>query len=187
MNGKMISFARYWAKRYVREKHPYGLDEEDVENRILESLYKYSRGNPSICDDAQRSKNGKADAPQWMKDALSEALNAVLNEGRRNLRALYPWQVRNAESHLEAKAYINLAHDMTRLRIRQNIREHDRRCVRRALAMLSPEDRQLADEFMALGSWRKVAERRRMAWGTFEYRPLAGFIARFKDAWKKVC
>ena len=47
MNGKMITFARYWAKRYVREKHPYGLDEADVENRILEYLYKYSRGNLS--------------------------------------------------------------------------------------------------------------------------------------------
>ena len=44
MDRKTAVFARSWAKRYVREKHPYGLDEEDVENRILESLYKYSRG-----------------------------------------------------------------------------------------------------------------------------------------------
>ena len=47
MDQKAIAFARHWAKRYVRTKHPHGLDAEDVENRILESLYKYSRGNLS--------------------------------------------------------------------------------------------------------------------------------------------
>ena len=39
MDQKAIAFARNWARRYVRTKHPHGLDEEDVENRILESLH----------------------------------------------------------------------------------------------------------------------------------------------------
>ena len=39
MDRKDMDFARCWAKRYVREKHPCGLDEGGVENRILESLY----------------------------------------------------------------------------------------------------------------------------------------------------
>ena len=39
MDRKTAIFARSWAKRYVREKHPCGLDVEDVENRILESLH----------------------------------------------------------------------------------------------------------------------------------------------------
>ena len=39
MDQKTVAFARSWARRYVRTKHPHGLDEEDVENRILESLY----------------------------------------------------------------------------------------------------------------------------------------------------
>ena len=136
MDQKTVAFARSWARRYVRTKHPHGLDEEDVENRILESL----------CYNKDKEK------------ALSKALNAVQNESRRNLRALRPWQVRNAEPRLEAQAYRNLARDMRRLRIRQGVRENDRLNVRIALGMLSPDDRRLADEFMALGSWRRVAE-----------------------------
>ena len=165
MDQKTVAFARSWARRYVRTKHPHGLDEEDVENRILESLY-YNKDK---------------------EKALSKALNAVQNESRRNMRALRPWQVRNAEPRLEAQAYRNLARDMRRLRIRQDVRENDRLNVRIALGMLSPDDRRLADEFMALGSWRRVAASRRMAWSTFRYGVLAGFKARFKEEWKKVC
>ena len=169
MGQKTVAFARSWARRYVRTKHPHGLDEEDVENRILESLY-YN----SLYYNKDKEK------------ALSKALNAVQNESRRNLRALRPWQVRNAEPHLEAQAYRNLARDMRRLRIRQSVRENDRMNVRIALGMLSPDDRRLADEFMALGSWRRVAASRRMAWSTFRYGVLAGFKARCKEAWGKV-
>ncbi|MCR5752951.1 MAG: hypothetical protein K6G91_13435 [Kiritimatiellae bacterium] len=164
MDQKTVAFARRWARLYVRRKHPYGLDEEDVENRILEFLY-YNKDK---------------------EEALSEALNAVQNESRRNLRALRPWQVRNAEPHLETQAYRNLACDMRRMCVRQNVRENDRRNVRFVLGMLSPDDRRLADEFMALGSWRRVAAGRRMAWSTFRHGMLAGFKARFKEAWRKV-
>ena len=66
MDRKDMDFARSWARRYVRTKHPYGLDEGDVQNRILESLY-YNKDK---------------------EKALSKALNAVQNESRRNLRAL---------------------------------------------------------------------------------------------------
>ena len=93
MDRKDMDFARIWARRYVRTKHPYGLDEGDVQNRILESLY-YNKDK---------------------EKALSKALNAVQNESRRNLRALRPWQVHNAEPRLEAQAYRNLARDMRRL------------------------------------------------------------------------
>ena len=95
--------------------------------------------------------------------------------------------MRNAEPHLEAQAYRNLARDMHGMRVRQSVRENDRRNVRIVLGMLSPDDRRLADEFMALGSWRRVAASRRMAWSTFRYGVLAGFKARFKEAWGKVC
>ena len=116
MDQKTVAFARGWARRYVRTKHPCGLDEEDVENRILESLY-YNKDK---------------------EKALSVALNAVQDESRRNMRALRPWQVRDAEPHLETRAYRDLARDMRRLRIRQSVRENDRRNVRVALGMLSP-------------------------------------------------
>ena len=199
MDQEAVAFARSWARRYVRTKHPHGLDVEDVENRILESLYKYGRGNlgglngrDGLCpvrgpDEAGPSQSEKGIAPQWMMEALAAALNDIQNESRRNLRALRPWQVRNAEPHLETQAYRNLACDMHSMRIRQSVRENDRRKVRLALSMLPPEDRRLADEFMALGSWRRVAASRRVAWSTFRHAVLAGFVARFKEAWKKVC
>ena len=178
MDRKAVAFARSWATRYVRTKHPHGLDVEDVENRILESLYKYSRG---------KFRDGIDPTTEpAVRKALSEALNEIQNESRRNLRALCPWQVRNAEPHLETQAYRNLACDMHSIRIRQSVRENDRRCVRLVLNMLSPEDRLVAHDFMELSSWQKVAARRGMSEGTFRRRVLADFIARFKEAWRKI-
>ena len=87
MDRKAVAFARSWATRYVRTKHPHGLDVEDVENRILESLYKYSRGKMNGRDSARPSQDGEATEPQCMMKALSGALNEIQNESRRNLRA----------------------------------------------------------------------------------------------------
>ena len=56
MDQKTVAFARSRAARYVRTKHPYGLDVEEVENRILESLYKYSRGKMCGRDGARPSR-----------------------------------------------------------------------------------------------------------------------------------
>ena len=175
MDQKTVAFARHWAKRYVRTKHPYGLDAEDVENRILESLYKYSRGKfPAGTD---------PNSDPAVKEALAEALNAVQNEGRRNLRALCPWQVRNAEPHHEAQACRNLACDMRRLRIRQSVRERDRLAVRRTVARLSPEDRRMAELYMKLLNWKKVAAALGLAMWTFRHHVLPGFVSRFKATW----
>ena len=205
MDQQAVAFARSWATRYVRTKHPHGLDVEDVENRVLESLYKYGRGKINGRDGARPSQNrkdrlspvrdidatghtqdGEATEPQCMMKALSEALNEIQNESRRNLRALCPWQVRNAEPHLAAQAYCTLACDMHSIRIRQSVRENDRRCVRLVLNMLSPEDRLVALDFMELLSWQKVAARRDMSEGSFRRHVLAGFMARFKEAWRKI-
>ena len=71
--------------------------------------------------------------------------------------------------------------------IRQSVRENDRRKVRLVLAMMSPEDRLVAHDFMELLSWQKVAARRGMSEGTFRRHVLDGFIARFKEAWRKIC
>ena len=35
MGPVTVGFTLHWARRYVREHHPYGLDEEDVENHTL--------------------------------------------------------------------------------------------------------------------------------------------------------
>ena len=169
MDQKTIAFARRRARRYVGEHHPHGLDESDVENMILRRLH------------YNKDKGGRG-----QKVALALALNEAQNCGRRSLRALFPWQVRCAEPHLEAQAYRNLARDMFDMRIRQRVRESDRRRVRLVLKMLSPEDRSVAKDFMELLSWIKVARRRGMSEGTFRRHVLAGFVSRFKEAWSEV-
>ena len=92
MDQKTIAFARRRARRYAGEHHPHGLDEEDVENMILRRLH-YNK------DKGERGQ----------KAALALALNEAQNYGRRSLRALFPWQVRSAASHLEAQAYRRIA------------------------------------------------------------------------------
>ena len=169
MDKEDTDFARCWAKRYIREHRPHGLDASDVENMILRRLH-YNK---------DKSERGQ-------KAALALALNEAQNCGRRSLRALFPWQVRYAEPHLQAQAYHSLAHDMHNMRIRQMVRENDRRRVRLVLKMLSPGDRSVARDFMELLSWIKVAERRGMSEGTFRRYVLVGFVARFKEAWSKV-
>ena len=75
MDQKAVAFARSWARRYVRTKHPHGVDEEDVENRVLESLYKYGRGKLPAGIDPN-------DDPA-LKEALAEALNEIQNDCRK--------------------------------------------------------------------------------------------------------
>ena len=169
MDKEDTDFARIWARRYIREHRPHGLDASDVENMILRRLH-YNK---------DKSERGQ-------KAALALALNEAQNCGRRSLRALFPWQVRYAEPHLQAQAYHSLAHDMHNMRIRQMVREQDRLAVQLTVALLSPEDRRVALDFMELLSWQKVAARRGMSEGSFRRHVLAGFIARFKEAWMRI-
>ena len=170
MDQNTIAFARRWARRYMREHHPHGLGEADIENMILRRLY-YNK------DIGERGQ----------KAALSSALNEAQNYGRRSQRALFPWQVRNAEPHLESQAYRNLARDMHNMRIRQSVRERDRLAVRRTVARLSPDDRRIATLYMELLNWKRVAARMEIPLWTFRLHVLPGFVSRFKDAWAEEC
>ena len=160
MDQKTVAFARSWARRYVRTKHPHGLDEEDVENRILEALH-YNK------DKRERGR----------KAALSSALNEAQNEGRRNFRSLVPWQMRRGMSAAE------VARDMYAMSSRQRVRERDRIAVRRTVARLSPEDRRIAELYMKLLNWKKVAAEIGIAMWTFRRHVLPGFVSRFKMLW----
>ena len=163
MDKKAVAFARRLAKRYIREHNPYGLDASDVENMILRRLH-YNK------DKGERG---------W-KAALSLALNEAQNEGRRNSRALVPWQLKRG---IPVGV---VARDMYAVSSRQRVRELDRLAVRLTVARLSPEDRSVALDFMNLLSWQKVAARRGMSEGSFRRHVLAGFFERFKEAWRKI-
>jgi len=118
MDRKDMDFARIWARRYISEHHPHGLDASDVENMILRRLH-YNK------DKGERGR----------KAALASALNEAQNAGRRNFRALVPWQVKRGVP------LGVLARDMHAVASRQRVRERDRLAVRLTVARLSPEDR----------------------------------------------
>ena len=168
MDHKTIAFARRWARRYMQEHHPHGLDASDVENMILRRLH-----------------HNKDKGERGRKAALSSALNEAQNYGRRSMRALFPWQVRNAEPHLEAQAYRGLASDMRRLRVRQSVREMDRLAVRRTVARLSPDDRRIATLYMELLNWKRVAAKMGIAMWSFRHHVLPSFVSRFKALWRE--
>ena len=157
MDRKSIDFARHWAKRYVREHRPYGLDESDVENMILRRLH-YNK------DKGERGR----------KAALSSALNEAQDERRRNFRALVPWQVKRG------MPVGVLARDMHAVASRQRVRERDRLAVRLTIARISPDDRQIAELYMELLNWKKVAARLGIATWMFRLHVLPGFVSRFQ-------
>ena len=105
------------------------------------------------------------------------ALNEAQNEGRRNFRSLVPWQMRRGMSAAE------VARDMYAMSSRQRVRERDRIAVRRTVARLSPEDRRMAELYMKLLNWKKVAAALGFAMWTFRRHVLPGFVSRFKTAW----
>ena len=144
----------------MREHRPYGLDESDVENMILRRLH-YNK------DKGERGR----------KAALSLALNEAQNEGRRNFRSLVPWQMRCGLSAIE------VARDMCAMASRQRVRERDRIAVRRTVVRLSPEDRRIAELYMKLLNWKKVAAEIGIAMWTFRRHVLPGFVSRFKVLW----
>ncbi len=160
MDRKDMDFARAWARRYIREHHPHGLDASDVENMILRRLH-YNK------DKGERGR----------KAALASALNEAQNAGRRNFRALVPWQVKRGVP------LGVLARDMHAVASRQRVRERDRLAVRLTVARLSPEDRRIAELYMELLNWKKVAARLGIAMWTFRLHVLPGFVSRFKAVW----
>ena len=160
MDKEDTDFARIWARRYIREHRPHGLDASDVENMILRRLH-YNK------DKGERGR----------KAALSSALNEAQDEGRRNFRALVPWQVKRGVP------LGVLARDMHAVASRQRVRERDRLAVRLTVARLSPEDRRIAELYMELLNWKKVAARLGIAMWTFRLHVLPGFVSRFKAVW----
>ena len=104
-------------------------------------------------------------------------MNEAQNEGRRNFRSLIPWQMRCGEPAVEA------VRDMYAMSSRQRVRERDRLAVRHTVARLSPEDRRIAELYMKLLNWKKVAAEIGIAMWTFRRHVLPGFVSRFKALW----
>ena len=68
MDQNTIAFARRWARRYMREHHPHGFGEADIENMILRRLYY----NKDIGERGQKAA---------LSSALNESLTLVAADG----------------------------------------------------------------------------------------------------------
>ena len=82
MDQKTVAFARSWARRYVRTKHPHGLDEGDVQNRILIQGQKLgiSPDNPDEGVWLVNAKTGEIVATATVERSDSQTIDCVFAE-----------------------------------------------------------------------------------------------------------
>ena len=164
-------------------KHPvlWGQSKEDVFNKALTAVWKSG-----------------AKTPEEAKRAIVKSLWQSRDESKHSRRCLVPSHVRKAEAKALADArgvcadaarqaaYREFLEDYALLSKRTAINEIDRLRVRRTIAMLSPEDREIAIRFMRLGSIKGVAISFGVAPRTYLRREWAAFRERFIAAWKTI-
>ncbi len=169
------------AKHMWRNSTLWGLSKEDVFARALEAVWKSGARTPAQAD-----------------RAIFAALAKCRDESKHNRSCLEPYQVRKAEKKaltgngsdvpeaLRQTAYREFLDDYALFSQRTAFREEDRLKVRKAIAALTPEDREIADKFLVLGSIKAVALSFRVAPTTYLRHEWAEFKERFVAAWKTV-
>lgn len=180
VDSNLVNAANRRAAKYIHDKKPQGIDYDDVRDEILKEFY--------LRRDAINAAAEKKDAValgDTLKEAVKVALGNAANASHKHIRKLIPFQVRNAETYLEDKAWEDLARDMADYFFCQSRRETEAWFVRCAIRHLSPSDRRIAEVYMEEESWERVAHRFGMNEGNFRRRVLPGFIVRFKDEWAK--
>lgn len=148
--------------------------------------------------------NGNADeAEAIIRNAVRKAENAAMCEARKTIRALVPYQVRQAKERgkVESRgngivaqgkkdvvdeAYAQLAQDMLVWRHQWCDDARVYKCVRFTLKNLKPIDRQIGFLHLELGSWEKVAVRMGLSEGDFRRKHLQRFKASFAAVWHQV-
>ena len=71
MDKEDTDFARIWARRYIREHRPHGLDASDVENMILRRLH-YNK---------DKSERGRRDIQTVRPRRLRSAVQGGVEQG----------------------------------------------------------------------------------------------------------
>ena len=169
------------AKHLWRNSTLWGLSKEDVFARALEAVWKSGARTPAQAD-----------------RAIFAALAKCRDESKHNRSCLQPYYVRKAEKKalagngggvpedLRQAAYREFLDDFASFSQRTAFREHDRLKVRKAIAALTSDDREIANRFMRLGSIKAVARSFRIAPTTYLRHEWAEFKERFVAAWKTV-
>lgn len=180
ISTNLLDVAKSRAAKYVHDRKPQGVGVDEVKDDIL--LEFVNRRDAIMLAVMNEDIVAFGDL---VEEAITAATNKASNEGHKHVRKLVPFQVRNAGAYLEDKAWEDLARDMADYFSSQSKRETEAWFVRCAIRHLSRADRRIAQAYMELGSWEKVANRFGMSEGHFRRHVLPGFIARFTEEWAR--
>ncbi len=152
--------------------------------------------------EAARNTRDEARERRIIGEATSVAVNAAVCAMRKAQRALVPFQLRQAAEgkrrivrnglwdpvryDARAAAIRELAQDMADIARCHSRSERMVYYVRTTLAHMTLDDRRVALSYMRNLSWGRVALEFGRSEGDFRRKVLPGFVARFKEVWKKV-
>lgn len=158
-----------------------GVEAQDLENKIRLNI---ARKQPAF---EQAIAAGDRDQEkELLKKAVNSAQNWATATSRKHLRKLIPSQVRHCRGNQKAvdRTRQAIASDMSagthhweavhaRVRLIRHILTHH----------LASEYREMALDYMRLGSWKRVAKARGISSTTFHRNVLPALTAAFKAAW----
>ena len=186
------------AKCAHNNRRTRGVEQDEIADDIGLELYPRQEEILALLSE------GKADdAEAIIRDAVRKAESAAVSEARKSIRALVPYQVRQAKERgkidgcgngivapgkkdVVDEVYAALANDMLLWRHQWCNDACVGKCVRFTLKNLKPIDRQIGFLHLALGSWEKVAARMGLSEGDFRRKHLPRFKANFAAVWSQV-
>lgn len=186
------------AKCARNNRRTKGIEDDQIADDIGRELYPRQEEILDLLSDGRLDE-----AEAIIQGAERKAENAAMCEARKSIRALVPYQVRQAKERgkIESsgngivapgkkdvvdEAYANLAHDMAIWRHQWCNDARVNKCVRFTLKNLKPIDRQIGFLHLELGSWEKVAARMGLSEGDFRRKHLPRFKANFAAVWHQV-
>lgn len=186
------------AKCARNNRRTKGIEDDQIADDIGRELYPRQEEILNLLSDGRLDE-----AEAIIRNAVRKAENAAMCEARKTIRALVPYQVRQAKERGKVEgrsngivaqgkkdvvdeAYAQLAQDMLVWRHQWCNDARVNKCVRFTLKNLKPIDRQIGFLHLELGSWEKVAARMGLSEGDFRRKHLPRFKANFAAVWHQV-
>lgn len=185
---KIMEMARREARAFVKNYRPWGMDEEDVENRILFALWDAEWALMAVGDAHSRALAIRA--------VVSSALGKARDLSRANRARIQPFPVSKvAARHGDVrKACARLAQDYAAFvgnDERARRRARDRYVKSRVIPLLGPKYAGYCYEYLdedadTYGSWDAVAVRHGIRPTTFRHRELRAMARLGRAIWRKI-
>ncbi len=186
------------AKCAHNNRRTKGIEQAEIADDIALELYPQQDKILGLLADCKTDE-----AETIIRKAMQTAENAAVCEARKSIRALVPYQVRQAKERDKVEgccngivargkkdvvdeAYASLTCDMMLWRHQWNSDARVNKCVRFALKNLKPIDRQIGFLHLELGSWQKVAQRLGLSEGDFRRKHLPRFKTNFAAVWSLI-